>query len=85
VGARWNGKGCDGDPRLVGWDVAIAACPEGYRLPSRAAALGLLGACSEGAGAAAAACGCRVTTACSALFGADEGACWTSDVKGDAA
>jgi hypothetical protein len=83
AGARWNGKGCDGEAQRVAWNVAIASCPDGYRLPTRAEVLGLLGP-PAGAGAGAAR-GCRASETCATLLGADEGPLWTSEGEGDAA
>jgi hypothetical protein len=79
AGARWDGKGCEGEARALAWAEASVACPDGYRLPSRAELLGLLGA----AGAPPRAC--AASAPCAALFPADEGALWTSEGEGGAA
>lgn len=80
VGARWNGKACEGAPTVVAWSVAIAGCPEGYRLPTRAELDDLLGSPPPGFGSARM---CRFDDTCAALFGADEGPFWTSESRGD--
>jgi hypothetical protein len=78
AGARWNGKACDGEPRGLPWNEALASCPSGYRLPTRAEALGLLEADFRGKRS------CAASETCAALFGADPGPFWTADAAGEA-
>src|SRR5512139_3377030 len=78
AGARWNGKACEGEPGALPWSEALASCPYGYRLPTRAEALGLFEADFRGTRS------CSASETCAALFGADPGPFWTSEAAGDA-
>jgi hypothetical protein len=85
AGARWTGKGCEGEPLSLPHDAAAGGCPEGYRLPTRAELAGLLSGCAAAPGPSPARCGCARSAPCAALLGADEGVYWASDPAGDGA
>jgi hypothetical protein len=80
AGQRWSGTRCEGSVRLVPHGAAADACPEGYRLPTRAELLGLLDGCRPGGGGPCRSCG--KSAACASLFGNDQTSTWAGAAQG---
>lgn len=81
LGQTWNGYACRGRAeRRITWDMAVKACPAGYRLPTRKELVEVLGGCrpgvAEGARGYCAACG--RSTNCYTIFGRDRLMYWSS-------
>lgn len=81
VEQKWKGGKCTGKARVIARLYALGACPRGYRLPTVAEYLLLLGECDRQAGRVESGnCrSCSRSPACSAMFGADEGWYWSTD------
>jgi len=80
VGETWNGSSCDGKAKIFRWDDAQKACPQGYRVPTRAEYATLLGGCDAfvTAGEIGFCNNCSKSSPCSSMFGEDTHGYWTS-------
>ncbi len=81
-GTKWDGNACAGARLELNWNQASVHCPAGYRLPTRAEFIELLGGCdpSSTSGEVGHCASCGKSEPCSALFGDDKGWYWTSTV-----
>ncbi len=75
---------CAQTASALNFQQASQACPQGYRLPTRAEVLGLL-QCDKGAAGKSKCRPCGESGACADLFGADAESYWTSETGGEKA
>lgn len=85
MGQSWSGTACTGAPALSVASSAQAACPVGYRLPTRAEFIAMYGSCSPGVttGAAGVCTPCATNPTCRGFLAGNE-TCWTAASAGHA-
>ena len=76
LGENWNGKTCVGRKKMLPWELAKSACPDGYRLPKRDEFLSLLDCDRKSLKSCHA---CEDSSYCQSMFFRDRGKYWAAE------